>query len=305
LILDAHTHFFSRAFFDGLVEQAAEARATPSEELWPLVEGAIELPDPDPVRHAERWVAELDRHGVRAAVTFASLPGEAAAVAAGCRAAAGRLVPYLAVDPTTEAGLAAGRRGLEELGYRGILLFPALHHFDPADQRLDPLYASAGLAKAPVVVHCGLLEIKLRDRLGIRPRYDLRFANPLAVAAAAERHRSVHFVIPHFGAGFFRETLLAGAESPNVLVDSSSSNSWLRADPVVTDRDAVFRQALGVFGPSRIMFGTDSSTFPRGWRHDLLEAQVGILDRLDVRGEARTAILGGNLAALLGIDPSA
>ena len=53
----------------------------------------------------------------------------------------------------------------------------------------------------------------------------------LHVAAAADDHPQVSFVIPHFGAGFFRETLMAGRQAQNVCVDTSSSNGWLSTQP--------------------------------------------------------------------------
>ena len=34
-----------------------------------------------------------------------------------------------------------------------------------------------------------------------------------------------------------------------------------------------FQRALDVIGPGRLLYGTDSSTFPRGYRRDLLQAQ--------------------------------
>jgi hypothetical protein len=61
----------------------------------------------------------------------------------------------------------------------------------------------------------------------------------------------------------------------------------------------VFRSALDVFGAGRILFGTDSSTFPRGWRHDILEAQRSALAEARATHDEQAAILGGNLAALL------
>ena len=59
---------------------------------------------------------------------------------------------------------------------------------------------------------------------------------------------------------------------PNVYVDTSSSNRWLRYLPHLTLRDA-FRATLEVMGSQRLLFGTDSSFFPRGWQPAVLEAQ--------------------------------
>ena len=60
----------------------------------------------------------------------------------------------------------------------------------------------------------------------------------------------------------------------------------------------VFRMALDALGPERIHFGTDSSTFPRGWRRDVFEAQVRALDEIDLSPADRRRILRDNSLAL-------
>jgi predicted TIM-barrel fold metal-dependent hydrolase len=57
---------------------------------------------------------------------------------------------------------------------------------------------------------------------------------------------------------------------------------------------AVFRQAIAVAGAERLIFGTDSSFFPRGWRQVICGAQRTALDELGVEKEARAKIFGGN-----------
>ena len=46
--------------------------------------------------------------------------------------------------------------------------------------------------------------------------------------------------------------------------------------------DGVFRQALAVAGPDRLLFGTDSSFFPRGWQRPVYDAQRAALDAIGV-----------------------
>ncbi len=121
------------------------------------------------------------------------------------------------------------------------------------------------------------------------------------MAAAAERHRRTTFVLPHFGGGFFREALIAGAQSPNISVDTSSSNSWREAQTQELELKDIFARTLRVFGAERIFFGTDSSVFPRGWRHDLYEEQKRALDGLTASTSEQSRIFGENLIDQLGL----
>ena len=57
---------------------------------------------------------------------------------------------------------------------------------------------------------------------------------------------------------------------------------------------SVFRQALDVLGPDRLLFGTDSSFFPRGWQKGVYEAQLKALDGAGCPEPDRELIFGGN-----------
>ena len=61
----------------------------------------------------------------------------------------------------------------------------------------------------------------------------------------------------------------------------------------------MLRRALGVFGPQRILFGTDSCTFPRGWRSELLVSQREAMERCGLSGDETALILAGNAERLL------
>jgi predicted TIM-barrel fold metal-dependent hydrolase len=61
----------------------------------------------------------------------------------------------------------------------------------------------------------------------------------------------------------------------------------------------VFRRALDVVGPRRLLFGTDSSYFPRGWNASIFESQSKALYELALPDEDAELILGGNLTRLL------
>ena len=86
---------------------------------------------------------------------------------------------------------------------------------------------------------------------------------------------------------------------PNVLLDTSSSNRWIDYHPGLT-LAAAFRQALAVAGPDRLLFGTDSSFFPRGWVADVYQRQSAALDEMGADAETREKIFGKNFARVFG-----
>jgi predicted TIM-barrel fold metal-dependent hydrolase len=53
-----------------------------------------------------------------------------------------------------------------------------------------------------------------------------------------------------------------------------------------------------VVGPKRILFGTDSSWFPRGWTHEIFDAQAKALFEAGADAESAKAIFSSNLTSL-------
>jgi predicted TIM-barrel fold metal-dependent hydrolase len=125
----------------------------------------------------------------------------------------------------------------------------------------------------------------------------MRLGNPLDLHAVATAYPAVPIIVPHFGAGLLREALMVADLCPNIRFDTSSSNRWIRYHPGLT-LTAVFRQALDVAGPDRLLFGSDSSFFPRGWVKDVYAQQSAALDELQVGAETRDKIFGGNFDRL-------
>ena len=302
-IVDFHSHFFSRVFFETLAAQSPASFDVEARLATVAGRTGIEIPSSSVSEHLARWIAELDRYGVEHMVTFASLPEEVPAVVEAVAASNGRLSGCALINPCAPNATETLRGHFEERNLAGVLLFPAMHHFRLGDPEHAEFLKVLNDHEAIVFVHCGLLVVKLRDLLGLPRQYDLSYADPLHIVPAANRAPCAKFVIPHFGAGYFRETLMAGTQCENIHVDTSSSNSWMRTQPYpaaspMTLRD-VFARALDVFGPERILFGTDSGTFPTGWRDDRLEEQRDVFEEM---GVDPSAILGGNARRLLGFS---
>jgi predicted TIM-barrel fold metal-dependent hydrolase len=194
------------------------------------------------------------------------------------------------------------RHAVSALGLCGLCLFPAMHHVPLTDDRIARLVeVAAATPGTAVFVHCGVLSIGVRRKLGLPSRFDLRLGDPLALSRLALAFPQVPFIVPHFGAGLLREALMAADACPNVHLDTSSSNSWIRYTPGLT-LEAVFTAALAVAGPTRLLFGTDSSFFPRGWQRDIYEQQKAVLERMGVPPAHADLIFAGNFDRLFSSD---
>ena len=292
MLCDAHAHFFSPAFLSALGHQRGGTSAADicRELQWD------EPASPDAL--ADRWVQELDRHGVTRAALIASIPGDESSVAAAVAKHPSRFVGYFMVDPSAADAVERTRRALTDLRLRVVCLFPAMHHVPVDDDRTHRVVdVAAAVPGTAVFVHCGVLSIGVRRKLGLPSRFDLRLGDPLAVSRLAMAFPAVPFLIPHFGAGLFREALMAADVCPNIYFDTSSSNNWVRYAPGLT-LEAVFRTALGVIGPSRLLFGTDSSFFPRGFQKAICEQQRDIVNAIGVPDRDAGLLFGGNFARL-------
>jgi uncharacterized protein len=292
-VADAHVHFFSRAFFAPLAEQ----RGVPVEALGALLNW--QLPADDPRQLADAWAHELDRYRIAKAALIASVPGDAESVIAAVRRHPERFYGYLMVNPTSPAAVAQVEAALASTHIRALCFFPAMHRYSLHDDRVTGLLELlAARPHTAAFVHCGVLSVGVRRALGLPSPFDMKFSNPIDLHAVALRFSQLRFIVPHFGAGYLREALMLCDLCPNVYLDTSSSNSWMRYEEAHLDLRTVFKRALDVAGPQRLLFGTDSSFFPRGWNASIFEIQTKALYEIGVNEEAARLILHDNLIHL-------
>jgi predicted TIM-barrel fold metal-dependent hydrolase len=290
---DAHCHFFSHRFFATLSKQRGTGDTV--EQLC----RELQWDDPGtPAALAERWIRELDVNGVNRAALIASVPGDEESVAAAIARFPGRLVGFFMLDPSAADAVDRTRRAIDELGLRGLCLFPAMNHVPLTDRRVQQVVEIAAARPGTAVfVHCGVLSVGVRRKLGLPSTFDMRLGDPLGVARLALAYPHLPFLIPHFGAGMFREALMAADICANVHLDTSSSNSWIRYTPGLT-LEAAFATAVSVVGARRLLFGTDSSFFPRGWQRGIHDTQKAVVAAIGVPKEDEALIFGGNFERL-------
>ena len=287
-VSDAHVHFFSRHFYGALARQKS---LNDPEAVGPLLNW--EIPGSSALELGRRWTVELDRFALRRACLIASVPGDEASVAAAVRAFPERFLGYFMLNPLESDALERVKAAAANPYLHCICFFPAMHGFSMGDPRLSQILELASEHLLSVFVHCGALSVGVRKKLGLPSHFDMRFSNPLDLHSIATHFPRIRFVVPHFGAGLFREALMLADLCPNVYLDTSSTNRWMLYESL--DVRSVFRRAIDLLGHERLLFGTDSSFFPRGWHAAVLDQQATALYELGLDKQKAEQILCRNI----------
>ena len=183
-------------------------------------------------------------------------------------------------------------RALADGGLAGYkLLGPAIGK-SLGDRTFDPLWECAQAREVPVLVHFGIMG----GAGGIADHINM---SPLTIHDVAKRFPRLPIIIPHFGCGYLFETLNLCWACPNVSIDTSGSNQWMRWMPYEVTLESLFRKYRETIGATRILFGTDSSWFPRGFTSAYLDAQVRAMMDVGYTEDELDAVLYRNAAALL------
>jgi hypothetical protein len=302
-VLDCHAHFPVR----GGQDPAREAYiARHGQAKWDRVMGWLSedqrgwrrawgFPDPEPAgsdeEMAKRWAADVDRHHlIRIVFVTGGGNDRLAKIVAGH---ADKFVGFAHHDPFHPGAAAELERAVTTLGLRGYKLIAPLLSDSIADDRLWPVWESAERLGIPVLIHFGPLRYQ-----GIVAHPNM---SPLTLQDVARAFPGIPFIIPHFGCGYPRELLHLAWVCGNVHVDTSGSNEWMRWMPYDLTLGGLFRKFLETVGPRRLLFGTDSSWFPRGFAVRYLEEQLRACMELGCGDDTMRAIFAGNAARLLGI----
>ncbi len=279
-IFDAHVHFYSNAYFKFLVKQKPN-RVDINTELRNLAaKGHIEIPGEDPVQLAKRWIDIIDKWKLERLLLFGSMPGDEDSVVKAVQAFPARFAGMFTVDPNSNVLMENATKQLKENKLKGVLLYPDLYQISVNDEWLYPLYNLVQECKGLVFTHFGKLILRQRDYADIPTVTNAQFSDPRELIPVAKKFSGIRFVIPNFGAGRFEETLEVGKQCPNVYVDTAGSNSWINDHPSKPDMRKVFQKFLEAFTSSRILFGSDSGMLPRGYRYDVVDNQLKLVQEM-------------------------
>ncbi len=201
---------------------------------------------------------------------------------------------YIFIDnidnPSSKSAAQSVKKWSKNGRFKGIKLYPSLNRTSVADKRLYPLYEAAGETGTPVLIHFGI---------STAPAADYRYTNPLDLQLPSRLFPETKFIIAHFGAGFFRETLLLGFHSENIFIDTSGTNNWRLFLPEIMPLSQVFKRAIDVYGAERILFGTDTLlNGTSGYRDLVLKEQKKALSSIKTPKNEKDLIMGGNAQRL-------
>lgn len=310
-IIDFHTHFPTNLpWFSGMgpdirqayVERVGERRAGIARQQamdysrdWRLA-WSFDPPEQDPpddVTQANRWAAEADKYGLRA-VGFVTGGGNDN-LAKIVDLYPDKFIGFAHHNPFGDDAAAELKRAVNELGLKGYkLLAPSINR-PIEDEAAYPVWEMCAELDIPVLIHFGIQG----GGGGIATHENI---NPLKLHNIAKDFPDVNFVVPHFGCAWIRETLQLCWACANVSIDTCGSNQWVRWVDGDWTVKKLFRKYMETIGPERIIFGTDSSYFPRGFAIRYLQDQIRDCRELGMTHEQLQMIFGGNAAKLFKIE---
>ncbi|NLE76471.1 MAG: amidohydrolase family protein [Chloroflexi bacterium] len=176
---------------------------------------------------------------------------------------------YAAANPWYGPRAVAELERALDSGLSALKLHPARQGFSLLDGLVNPLLEVAARRGVPVYVVTG----------------SAVSAEPLQLAELARQHPTVPFIMGVSGGGDFKL---------RDFVPSLGQAANLYAETVGNAPDSLTRIVQRV-GEGRVVFVSDS---PFG----AMDLELGKLERLPVSAAARAAILGGNMARLLGLQ---
>lgn len=296
-IVDAHIHFMNqntqteavKLWSRGNQAQIEEDTRRRNQHAARQDNPPWEFSDLSGVELAAKWQAELDKNKISKAVFLCLVP-ESPDFEEFISQGKERFLGFTSVDPLDSAAVSRLGERMQKSGFLGLKLFPALQRFYAHDEKAYPLYELAESKGWPIIFHMGLVLSYFAD---------IRYTNPLDLQPVARDFPKLNIIVPHFGTGYIQEALFLAYQCANVHFDTSSSNVWLNYLPYPLTLRQVFQRFLLAAGAERIIFGTDSSYFPRGYRRKILHSQLEVLESLDLSEKQLEDILGGNILRLL------
>lgn len=223
----------------------------------------------------------LDEQGVEYAVALAETnplttgisPNER--VVEFCRAS-DRLIPFANINPYVTADLVSElRHCVNDLGCRGLKLYPTYQYFYVNDARLYPLYDEAQRLGVPIMVHTGSSVFR-----GAR----LKYGDPLHLDDVVVDFPELTIIMAHSGRGFWYDAAFFLAQLHRNVYMEITGLPPLKLPAYFPNLE---RNA------DKIIFGSDWPAVTD------IKGNIAAIRSLPLSEESKAKILGGNAARLL------
>jgi uncharacterized protein len=262
--------------------------------LWRKTWG---FPDPEPVlddvkETAKLWVDEMEKYNLERLV-FATGGGNQV-LSDIVNLYPDKFIGYAHHNPFSRNADKELEHAIRDLSLKGYKILAPDLKGKLDDPSLNPLWAIAEKYQIPILIHFGILGAAG----GIAHSYNI---SPMVIHDVARAYPDISFIIPHFGCGHPEQLLQLAWVCPNVYVDTTGSNQWTRWMPYPLTVKDLFKKFYETVGPKRIIFGTDSEWFPRGFVKRYLDDQLRDCYEIGMKEEEIKSIFRDNIAGLLKI----
>ena len=323
--IDVHNHFYPPAYLDALKTGKSNVRVAVDKDGNPelhypgdynvAVQGHRDIAYRETVLRQEGvdlQVLTLTTPGTHVetparAVELARLVNDAFAAIVRVR---GSRFAALATLPLNDPAAAARelRRAVQELGFRGAMVFSNVNGVALADPRFDELYRTANQLDAVLHIHpTNPVGVEAMTDYWLMPLVGFPLDTTLAAAklvfsGIAERFPRIRWVLSHLGGAipYIAERLDRGHRAfrecrAHIARRPSEYLKGFYYDTVNFDAGAL-QLAIAFAGAGQILAGSD-------YPHQIgsIPSMLQSIRALDVTEAERQAILGGNAAKLLGI----
>ncbi len=190
-------------------------------------------------------------------------------------------IPFASIDPnrsTFELAPIELEHCVQELGFKGLKLYPTYQHYFPNQPELYPIYEKAVELKIPIMIHTGSSIFK-----GAR----LKYGDPLFIDDIAVDFPELVIIMAHSGRGFW--------------YDNAFRISMLHKNVYMEIAGLPPKNLLEYFpdlekNSDKIIFGSDWPGVPS------IKDNIATIQNLPLEDSTKAKILGLNALKILGID---
>jgi predicted TIM-barrel fold metal-dependent hydrolase len=218
---------------------------------------------------------------------------------------AGALTGYVYANPFSADDVARAAELLRQREFTGLIVNSSVRGEFLDDERTDDFFAMAEESGAPVLLHPPAIPVaaEAMKKVGaiehvVRPCDITMGVAAILLAGRLQRFPGLKLIAPNAGGALalLREKLDMAGRRDGIEGPPISEQLRLIYVDTATPSLPALRAALEVFGPDRLLFGTDSPPLATP-----LDAALAAIDQLDLSDVDKQKVLVGNAEALFGL----